>query len=93
VDLTATVYLPTGGPGKWPVIMSLTPYGRTGGHNLGLKFARAGFVFIGVDVRGRGDSGGVFVPHEQEAQRVGRGGPSPTTPRDDRTGGGAGSGC
>lgn len=60
--LAATVFLPDSGKGPWPVIVSLTPYGRTGAQGKPMMFARDGFVFVGVDVRGRGDSDGEFTP-------------------------------
>ncbi len=67
VELVGTVYLPDDKPGTWPVIVSITPYDRNGGHRRALMFARAGFAFLAVDVRGRGDSGGVYTPLEETA--------------------------
>lgn len=62
VDLIGSVYLPDASGRKWPVVIAPTPYGRPSGHNKAMQFARAGFVFILLDVRGRGDSDGQFTP-------------------------------
>ncbi len=67
VDLIGSVYLPDASGKTWPVVIAPTPYGRTSGHNKAMQFARSGFVFILLDVRGRGDSGGHFTPWVNEA--------------------------
>ena len=49
-------------PGKYPVILERTPYGR-GASELGGEFyASRGYVFFVQDTRGRGDSDGTFDP-------------------------------
>lgn len=52
--------------GKYPVILSRTPYGRIGIAATGDWWARRGFVFVAQDCRGRGDSEGDWVPFENE---------------------------
>lgn len=66
VELAADVYLPDA-PGKYPVILERTPYGRS----LALdadRYARRGYAVVAQDVRGRGDSNGGFQPFVNEAQ-------------------------
>jgi putative CocE/NonD family hydrolase len=72
VTLSIDVYLPDEGDGPWPVVMNRTPYDNTVG---GLSryfpetaryFADRGYVWIGADVRGRGDSEGEWVPFFNE---------------------------
>ncbi|HVX69041.1 MAG TPA: CocE/NonD family hydrolase [Mycobacteriales bacterium] len=65
VDLGATITFPsrTGSapaPGRFPVVLDLTPYGRDGecGCDSAAYLASYGFVFAVVDVRGTGGSGG-----------------------------------
>jgi len=65
-ELSADIYHPnTAGVGKSPVILSRTPYTKTGGSTLRIAkyFAANGYVFVTMDVRGRGDSDGEFVPY------------------------------
>jgi putative CocE/NonD family hydrolase len=73
VTLSADIYLPPAQPGaadKWPVILTRTPYLKTGLPLLenAQYFAEHGYVFVAMDVRGRGDSDGVFVPYINEGQ-------------------------
>jgi hypothetical protein len=68
VHLNATLYRPLHAPGPLPVILLLTPYPDNTDHPSGSYFARRGYVFAYVDVRGRGDSEGIFRPLAQEAQ-------------------------
>ncbi len=69
VKLSANVYRPVAA-GKYPVIVSRTPYTKAGMSKPGLdrkrKFTDMGYVWVDVDVRGRGDSEGVFRPFLQE---------------------------
>jgi putative CocE/NonD family hydrolase len=65
VDLGATITFPshTGtapAPGRFPVVLDLTPYGRDGecGCDSAAYLASYGFAFAVVDVRGTGGSGG-----------------------------------
>lgn len=69
--LAADVYRPTG-DGPWPVLLMRQPYGRdiasTVVYAQPAWFARQGYLVVIQDVRGRGDSEGVFYPfrHEEE---------------------------
>lgn len=60
--LRAMIALPSGGEGQWPIVLTITPYQRDGGWTKAQAFARAGYVFVAIDTRGRGDSDGVFDP-------------------------------
>ncbi|HLF00449.1 MAG TPA: CocE/NonD family hydrolase [Anaerolineales bacterium] len=62
VELNGTVYKPEGQTKPLPVVFTLTPYISDSYHPRGMYFARNGYVFVIVDVRGRGNSGGTFEP-------------------------------
>ncbi|NJP47268.1 CocE/NonD family hydrolase [Streptomyces sp. PRB2-1] len=66
VGLCADVYRPGVGRGPWPVLLARTPYGRRDPGVLARLepggAAGRGFVVVVQDVRGRGDSGGVWEP-------------------------------
>jgi putative CocE/NonD family hydrolase len=66
VHLTATLYRPRNQCGPSPCILTLTPYVADSFHERGTYFAANGFTFVVVDVRGRGNSEGVFRPNIQE---------------------------
>ncbi len=68
VVLNGTVYKPAGQTEPLPVVFTLTPYIADNYHERGLYFARHGYVFVLVDARGRGSSGGRFNPFAQESQ-------------------------
>src|SRR4051812_33506999 len=68
VALNGTVYRPAGQREPLPVVFTLTPYIGDSYHARALYFARHGYVFVLVDVRGRGSSGGRFNPFAQEAE-------------------------
>jgi len=55
---------------RFPVILVRTPYNKSterGNHlQWGRFFASHGYVYVAMDVRGRGDSDGVFVPYRYE---------------------------
>src|ERR1043165_4152086 len=68
VRLNATLYLPKNHQKRAPVIFTLTPYIGQTYHDRGLYFAAHGYPFLTVDVRGRGNSEGVFKPLIQEAR-------------------------
>lgn len=55
---------------KVPAIVVRTPYGRSADATveLGRYFAAYGYVYVAVDVRGRGDSEGEFVPYRNEGR-------------------------
>jgi uncharacterized protein len=66
IHLNALLYLPDRQASRAPAIFTLTPYTAQGYHDQGLYFASHGYVFLSVDVRGRGGSGGVFEPNLHE---------------------------
>ncbi len=68
VRLNATVYRPRPMPEPLPVVFTLTPYLSDTYHDRAWYFSRHGYVFALVDVRGRGNSEGEFVPLLQEAE-------------------------
>jgi uncharacterized protein len=67
VHLNATVYTPREQQAPAPCIFTLTPYIAQSYHDRGMYFAAHGYPFLAVDVRGRGNSEGVFRPFLQEA--------------------------
>jgi uncharacterized protein len=66
--LSATIYLPENQNDKLPVIFTFTPYNSDSYHDRGMFFAKNGYVFASVDVRGRGNSEGKFEPFAHEAK-------------------------
>lgn len=68
VRLNATVYRPQGQHEGLPCVFTLTPYISQSYHDRGMYFAGHGYVFLTVDVRGRGNSEGEFTPLLQEAK-------------------------
>jgi putative CocE/NonD family hydrolase len=67
VHLNATLYTPKEQKGPAPCVFTLTPYIGQSYHERGVYFAARGFPYLTVDVRGRGNSEGVFKPFLQEA--------------------------
>ena len=67
VQLNATLYRPHGQQAPRPCLFTLTPYISQSYHDRGMYFAAHGYPFLTVDVRGRGNSDGVFRPLIQEA--------------------------
>jgi putative CocE/NonD family hydrolase len=67
VHLNATLYLPASTAAS-PAIFTLTPYVGQSYHDRGVYFATHGYPFLTVDVRGRGNSEGVFRPAINEAR-------------------------
>jgi len=67
VELSADVYRPDA-EGRFPVILSRTPYNKNGSRQLdfGRTFASRGYAYIEMDVRGRGDSDGTFIPYRND---------------------------
>ena len=61
-DLTLPAELPA------PAVVLRTPYGKSGEpqSKRGAVYARAGYVLVAVDVRGRGDSDGEFQPYRHD---------------------------
>src|SRR5258708_1348903 len=68
VRLNGTVYKPSVQKDPLPVIFILTPYIADFSHDRAFYFAQHGYVFVSVDSRGRGNSGGAFDPFAQEAR-------------------------
>ena len=68
-ELSADVYRPVA-PGRYPVLLLRTPYTKTGSSNLKIikYFVAHGYAVVYMDVRGRGDSDGTFVPYRSEGQ-------------------------
>jgi len=68
VKLNATLYKPPGQKDALPCVFTLTPYIAQSYHDRGTYFAAHGYVYLTVDVRGRGNSEGEFTPLLQEAK-------------------------
>jgi uncharacterized protein len=73
VTLSADVYRPIDSlhtSKRYPVILTRTPYMKLSERMLvpAKYFAERGYVFVAMDVRGRGDSDGTFVPYLREGQ-------------------------
>jgi putative CocE/NonD family hydrolase len=68
VKLNATLYRPQGQKESVPCAFTLTPYIAQTYHERGMYFAAHGYVFLTIDVRGRGNSEGEFTPLLQEAK-------------------------
>lgn len=66
VRLNATIFKPRGQDRPLPVIFTLTPYNSDTYYPRARYFAQNGYVFALVDVRGRGNSEGAFLPFENE---------------------------
>ena len=66
VTLSADLALPEVLPA--PAVVVRTPYGKAGERpsQRGATFAKAGYVSVIVDVRGRGDSDGIFLPYRND---------------------------
>ncbi len=68
VKLSATLYTPKIQAAPAPCVLEMTPYVADSYHERGTYFAARGLPFAIINVRGRGDSGGVFTPFLQEPQ-------------------------
>lgn len=68
-ELSADIYRPEA-PGRFPVILARTPYTKTSASTLKIAqyFVSHGYVLVAMDVRGRGDSDGTFVPYHNDGQ-------------------------
>ncbi len=71
IMLSADIYRPIDSSDKsrkYPVILTRTPYMKLSERMLAPAkfFAERGYVFVAMDVRGRGDSDGTFVPYFNE---------------------------
>lgn len=66
VDLAAHIFIPSA-EGKFPVILTRTPYGKGGtSGGAGMSWASRGYVFVSQDCRGKGKSDGTWVPFLHE---------------------------
>ena len=68
VKLNATVFTAHGQKEPLPVIFTFTPYIGDSYMDRAVYFAKHGYVYALVDVRGRGNSGGEFWPFENEGR-------------------------
>jgi len=68
ISLSATLVLPLPVEKKRPVILTLTPYGADRYYPLATRYAREGYAAAIVEVRGRGNSDGAFVPYENDIE-------------------------
>jgi len=68
VKLNGTLYKPADVQEPLPVIFTFTPYIADTYHERGMYFARNGYIFLGIDVRGRGNSEGAFEPFVNEGR-------------------------
>ena len=72
VRLAADLYRPekSRSGGRFPAILMRTPYNKNTetATELGRWWAERGYVFVYMDVRGRGDSEGDFQPYRNEAR-------------------------
>ncbi len=66
VRLSTDLYLP-GSPGKFPVLLMRTPYGKDGEGRRAHFFAQRGYAVVIQDTRGRYNSEGVFDAMQPEA--------------------------
>ena len=66
--LHAALYLPREGAGRFPAIITMTPYTIQTYHSFGAYFATQGLPFLAVDCRGRGSSDGEFVCWRDDAR-------------------------
>ncbi len=68
VKLNATVFTPHSQKEPLPVIFTFTPYIGDSYTDRAVYFAKHGYVYALVDVRGRGNSGGEFEPFANEGK-------------------------
>jgi len=66
--LNGTLYKPKETQGPLPVLFTFTPYIADTYHERGMYFAANGYIFLGIDVRGRGNSEGAFEPFVNEGK-------------------------
>lgn len=66
IHLSANIYSPEGSKESYPVILIYTPYVNDEAVERGMYFAKEGYVFITLDLRGRGNSEGQYRPFEKD---------------------------
>ncbi|MGD2092818.1 MAG: CocE/NonD family hydrolase [Candidatus Aminicenantes bacterium] len=64
VKLSARIWMPEEIKKPLPTIFVFTPYISDESQKRGIFFAKSGYVYTSVDVRGRGNSQGIFYPLE-----------------------------
>jgi putative CocE/NonD family hydrolase len=67
LSLHAAVWRPRGQTEPVSAVMELTPYGIDHLNEDGVFWAAEGFAYVAIDVRGRGNSDGDFVPFLRDA--------------------------
>ncbi|MFF7196131.1 CocE/NonD family hydrolase [Streptomyces sp. NPDC008079] len=65
VELAADIMVPAG-DGPFPAVVTRTPYNRKPGIWM-RRLVAAGYAYVMIDMRGRGDSGGDFQPFVQDS--------------------------
>jgi putative CocE/NonD family hydrolase len=73
ITLSADIYFPAGDMAEtvlWPAILLRTPYVKVNLQVLenARYFVEHGYVYVAMDVRGRGDSDGEFVPYVNDGR-------------------------
>ena len=68
INLSADIYKPEDTSKPLPTILIYTPYLNDEAVDRGMFFAKAGYVFISLDLRGRGNSEGTYFPFEKDGQ-------------------------
>jgi uncharacterized protein len=68
IRLNATLYLPKESQAPRPTIFTFTPYIADAYHDVGVSLAENGYPYLAIDVRGRGNSEGEFVPFFNESK-------------------------
>jgi len=68
VKLSATIYRDPKQTKPLPVILTMTPYIAQDAADRGVYYAQHGYVFAAVDLRGRGNSDGSFLPSRSEGK-------------------------
>ncbi len=66
IKLSANIYIPGSDETSYPVILIYTPYVNDEAVDRGMYFAKEGYVFISLDLRGRGNSEGEYRPFEKD---------------------------
>ncbi|GAA4272964.1 CocE/NonD family hydrolase [Aquimarina gracilis] len=66
INLSANIYFPRSNEESYPVILIYTPYVNDEAVERGMYFASNGYVFITLDLRGRGNSEGEYKPFEKD---------------------------
>jgi len=66
INLSANIFSPESDAEAYPVILIYTPYVNDEAVERGMYFAKKGFVFISLDLRGRGNSEGTYRPFEKD---------------------------